>query len=141
MITKEQNITDAVRILKGFFPNKEPEVSVDFIFRNFGREKRKRDVNMIWLSNKLPLLRRYELVDSLYSYEGRKRLSGLKLTPGGQKALGLTEEKTNISPATMERSISGNKELSIDEIMDWVSKKRREHPQWKIVFNIFQPEE
>ncbi|HXY17904.1 MAG TPA: hypothetical protein VEH48_00595 [Candidatus Nitrosopolaris sp.] len=80
----------AIETLRRFFAGKPDtdRLSVEEVFIATGRQKTAPRANMAWLSNKLTTLRYHNLIDSEYSYEGRRRLEAISLTLDGKRALG-----------------------------------------------------
>jgi len=122
----------ATETLKRFFaqaPDKD-EVSISEIFVATGRDADAPENNMSWLSNNLTTLRYHGLINSVYTYDGRKKLDKIRLTLAGKKALGRIEDEPSD-----DGELSGNR-VSLEDALRVVNKFKKENPAFEVVFTV-----
>jgi len=84
------NQNSATNTLKRFFAQspESDEVTLQDIWRATGRTHYDEPANLAWLYNKMSLLRYYNLIDTKYKMDGRKKIDRLALTLEGKRILG-----------------------------------------------------
>lgn len=131
----------AEETLKRFFAAKpdSDRVSVKEIFEATGRQDKKIRANMAWLSNKLTDLRYHDLIDSEYSYQGKRRLKSISLSLDGKRALGRVgngsgASGTDLAPTANRPANSGG--ASLEDALELVSELRQRYPEFDIALTV-----
>lgn len=131
---KKPTRTGATLTLKRFFANNDSDyasVSSIYAAANRNASKDKEDLNRNWLSNKLTGLYHYSFVDPDYSYDGRRKLEGIRLTREGRIALGRVEvaQSAPISSASIKQP---ENHLTLDEILRAVPEINKSLPLHRV---------
>jgi hypothetical protein len=132
----------AEETLKRFFANKpaSDQVSVEEIFRAAGRQGKQPTANMAWLSNKLTTLRYHDLINSEYSYQGKRRLKSISLSLDGKRALrrvgSANSPNAYQEPPEAGRQALGDQEPSLDDALALVSQLRKRYPEFDIDLTV-----
>lgn len=127
--------------LKRFFadtPVSSDVVSLEGIFAATKRNSHTLNQNRLWLANKLTSMRDYNLIERQYTVEGgKKKLTGLKLTHDGKKALGrdmpMLAEKV---VAPLAAHASQPEEVTLETVYRAVRVLREKMPSFDIIFDI-----
>ena len=112
-------------------------VLVEEIFAATGRQAKQPRANMAWLSNKLTDLRYHDLIDSEYSYQGKRRLKSISLSLDGKRALGRVGGGSASNPDLQpdNRATSGQA-ASLEDALTVVSQLKRRYPDFDIDLTI-----
>ncbi len=129
----------AEETLKRFFaanPGSDT-VSVEEIFQATGRHGKPARANMAWLSNKLTDLRYHDLIDSEYSYQGKRRLKGISLSLDGKRALGRAGSGPAATPDPQPGNRPGSGQaVSLEDALMIVSQLKRRYPEFDIDLTV-----
>jgi hypothetical protein len=120
--------------LKRFFSGSTnaDAVTVEDIFQAVGRSDKDGTQNRSWLSNKLTSLYHHKLVTPVYSTDGQHRLTKIRLTEAGKRAV----QGVAAAQVPGPEKTDGGRKLTIEQIMDAVPELQRAHPSWEIVFTV-----
>lgn len=127
----------AIEMVKRFFAHTtDDSISLEDVFRMWGRDAEKVKQNKAWLSNKLTQLKYHDLIIPVYSYKnGRRRLEKIQLTLEGKRVLGRIGE--NIDNANGDSIVKANSNsVSFTNIMQRVAELRKENPDYEITFFV-----
>ena len=126
----------AEETLKRFFANNpaSDRITVEEIFQAAGRQDKKPRPNMAWLSNKLTTLRYHDLINSEYSYQGKRRLEAISLSLDGKRAL---RRVGNPNPRPeAETQVRDGQADSLDDVLALVSQLRKRYPEFDIDLTV-----
>ncbi len=120
-------------MVRKFFANTQGDsVSLDDAFRNWGRDTENEAKNKQWLSNKLPHMKYYNLVEPVYAYRNTRRvLDKLHLTQEGKRIMDRTANGT-VSVAETPMPMHTNGKLTLDDFLKAVPQIRGDHPELEI---------
>lgn len=120
--------------LRNFFSRNPSDntISVNEIFVATGRAHLDDELNRSWLSNKLTPLRQYNLVNTIYSHDGKKGLDKIQLTVQGKRALGRISDH----PALELDATLHKQNISIAQVQEAVRALRKKYPEFEVVFTM-----
>jgi hypothetical protein len=136
---KYKSLGAATETLRRFFANNPDtdEITINDIFEATGRGDKDAGNNMAWLSNKLTTLRYHNLVDSTYSYHGRRKLEKISLTLAGKRALMRVQDGVRpeiVSVPHLGTPVKGK--VSINDALAIVKELKEEYPDFEIELTI-----
>lgn len=132
----------AINTLRRFFAGSpdSDEVAVADIFRLTGRNMSQEKKNRDWLANKLSTMRSYDLIDTVYAYEGRRKVDKIKLTILGKRALGripsdqLPRGDDLILPPDINPPADRN--VSLETVYRDVKILKKQLPSFNVIFKL-----
>lgn len=137
-ISEEAAITN----LKGFFshsPKGTKEVSLEQIFLAVGRHNMDAAINRSWLANKLTPIRKYNLINPVYEYEGKKRrLTKVKLTPKSEGLLGLNIEhkRDKEEDVSYQNTSPSVRQVTLESIAQDIREYEKHNPSIELDLNV-----
>jgi hypothetical protein len=133
----------AQKVLKEFFSDTphSDEVSFDELVRVTGRTAKTEAANRQYISNKLSILRSYNLIDTIYVTDGRRKVSSIKLTPEGMKAIGRSSEGLTDNTIIQEpETYMGGRDITLESVLRDVKVLRKQLPSFSVEL-IIKPKE
>lgn len=127
----------AIQLLKRLF-EKSPDknsLTLDQLYAAAGRGQLDADTNRNWINNVMTKLRKHNFIVPNYTYDGRKKLEGVKLSATGKSILGRTNDfDGNDAARTLIKTT--NDHVGIDQLTKTVSQFRRQNPDYEVTFRI-----
>jgi len=137
-IKKPKSRQSVEAMVKKFFGETSGDVvSLTDAFKNWGRSVEGEGVeeeNKQWLSNKLPHMKYYSLIEPGYAIRNNRRiLDNLQLTDEGKRMMGKHNGGSSvIVEGSMPITQNINGRLSLDAFMKAVPQVRKDHPELEI---------
>jgi hypothetical protein len=134
----------ATNILKKFYsdtPNFN-EVTFDEMVRVYGRTSKTEASNRQYISNKLSILRSYDMIDTDYITDGRKKVNKIILKAEGKKALGRQTNSTQSANPQLIHGVPGyvSREVTLESVLRDVKVLRKQLPSFNVELKV-EPKE
>ena len=139
MTKGKNNISEqaAIQLLKRLFdglPDKN-SLTLDELYAAADRSQLDADTNRNWINNVMTKLRKHNFIVPNYTYDGRKKLEGVRLSATGKSVLGRghsLDESEGDSLATKPV----NDHVGIDQLTRTVSLFKKQTPDYEVIFRI-----
>lgn len=136
MIYKSKNAS-VENVRKFFAKTSNDSVSLQEAFSAWGRDLQKPQENRAWLSNLMTHLKYHNLIQPVYTFKGGFRaLDRLQLTLDGKKALGRLASDPDGGTVVGTVSYGENNPKTISDVMNIVSRLRKDNPDYEITFDV-----